>query len=112
VDDKEVVFEDILREGDKPIPDFKVLARSSLDDKRVMAMRLKDIGEIVAVTGDGTNDASTLAAADISFSVGISGTEIAREASSIVLMNDNFTIVKAMMWSRAISNAVKKFLHV
>jgi P-type Ca2+ transporter type 2C len=60
--------------------------------------RLKEMGEIVVVTVDGTNDAPALAAADIGLSIGISGTEVAREASSIVLMDDNFSsIVKAIM---------------
>jgi len=95
------------------IPNLKVIARSSPDDKRILVMRLRGMGEIVAVTGDGTNDAPALAAADIGLSMGISGTEIAREASAIVLMDDNFSsIVKAIMWGRAVNDAVKKFLQV
>jgi Ca2+-transporting ATPase len=102
-----------IEERDRIIPNLKVLARSSPEDKRILVMRLKEMGEIVAVTGDGTNDAPALAAADIGLSMGISGTEIAREASSIVLMDDNFaSIVKAMMWGRAVNDAVKKFLQV
>jgi P-type Ca2+ transporter type 2C len=98
---------------DQIIPHLRVLARSSPEDKRVLVTRLKEIGEIVAVTGDGTNDAPALAAADIGLSMGISGTEVAREASSIVLMDDNFSsIVKAIMWGRAVNDAVKKFLQV
>ncbi|KAI9654616.1 MAG: hypothetical protein M1829_000902 [Trizodia sp. TS-e1964] len=99
-------------EMDRIIPNLKVLARSSPDDKRILVTRLKEMGEIVAVTGDGTNDAPALAAAHIGLSMGISGTEVAREASSIVLMNDDFSsIVKAIMWGRAVSDAVKKFLQ-
>jgi len=95
------------------IPNLKVLARSSPEDKRVLVTRLKEMGETVAVTGDGTNDALALAAADVGFSMGIAGTEVAREASSIVLMDDNFSsIVKAIMWGRAVNDAVKKFLQV
>ncbi|KAH8897200.1 calcium-translocating P-type ATPase [Thozetella sp. PMI_491] len=99
-------------EMDAVIPRLRVLARASAEDKRTLVMRLKAMGEIVAATGDGANDASALSAADIGFSMGnISGTEIAREASSIVLTKDDFTsIVKAVMWGRAINNAVKKFL--
>lgn len=98
---------------DQVIPQLRVLARSSPEDKRVLVTRLKEMGEIVAVTGDGTNDAPALAAADIGLSMGISGTEVAREASSIVLMDDNFSsIVKAIMWGRAVNDAVKKFLQV
>jgi P-type Ca2+ transporter type 2C len=98
---------------DQIIPNLKVLARSSPEDKRVLVTRLKELGETVAVTGDGTNDALALAAADVGFSMGIAGTEVAREASSIVLMDDNFSsIVKAIMWGRAVNDAVKKFLQV
>lgn len=98
---------------DQIIPHLRVLARSSPEDKRILVTRLKEIGEIVAVTGDGTNDAPALAAADVGLSMGISGTEVAREASSIVLMDDNFSsIVKAIMWGRAVNDAVKKFLQV
>lgn len=95
------------------IPRLKVLARSTPEDKRTLVIRLREMGEIVAVTGDGTNDASALKAADVGFSMGISGTEVAREASSIVLMDDNFTsIIKAIMWGRAVNDAVCKFLQV
>ncbi|GAQ43957.1 plasma membrane calcium-transporting ATPase [Aspergillus niger] len=93
-------------------PRLKVLARSQPEDKRTLVRRLKQIGATVAVTGDGTNDAPALKAADVGFSMGISGTEIAREASAIVLMDDNFgSIVKAIMWGRAVSDAVQKFLQ-
>jgi len=95
-------------------PRLKVLARSSPDDKQRLVVCLKAMGEIVAVTGDGTNDASAMSAADVSFSMGgLSGTEVAREASSIVLLTDDFTsIVKAIMWGRAVNDSVKKFLQV
>ncbi|OJJ70289.1 hypothetical protein ASPBRDRAFT_31200 [Aspergillus brasiliensis CBS 101740] len=93
-------------------PRLKVLARSRPEDKRTLVRRLKQVGATVAVTGDGTNDAPALTAADVGFSMGISGTEIAREASAIVLMDDNFgSIVKAIMWGRAVSDAVQKFLQ-
>ena len=75
--------------------------------------RLKELGEIVAVTGDGTNVGPALKMADVGFSMGIAGTEVAKEASSIILMDDNFaSIVKAIMWGRSVSDAVKKFLQV
>ncbi|MCJ1479589.1 hypothetical protein MMC13_008275 [Lambiella insularis] len=84
------------------IPRLQVLARSSPDDKRVLVKRLKELGETVAVTGDGTNDAPALKTADVGFSMGIAGTEVAKEASAIILMDDNFaSIVKAIMWGRA-----------
>ncbi|RFU24941.1 hypothetical protein B7463_g11402, partial [Scytalidium lignicola] len=97
---------------DRIIPQLQVLARSSPEDKRILVKRLKELGETVAVTGDGTNDGPTLRAADVGFSMGISGTEVAKEASSIILMDDNFSsIVKALEWGRAVNNAVRKFLQ-
>ncbi|EFY87959.1 plasma membrane calcium-transporting ATPase 2 [Metarhizium acridum CQMa 102] len=94
------------------LPELQVLARSSPEDKRVLVTKLKELGETVAVTGDGTNDAPALKAADVGFSMGISGTEVAKEASAIVLMDDNFTsIVTALKWGRAVNDAVQKFLQ-
>ncbi|KAI1004356.1 Calcium-transporting ATPase 2 [Podosphaera aphanis] len=99
-------------EMDKIIPRLQVLARSSPEDKRILVKSLKNLGETVAVTGDGTNDAPALKTADVGFSMGISGTEVSKEASAIILMDDNFaSIVKAMMWGRAVNDAVKKFLQ-
>jgi P-type Ca2+ transporter type 2C len=100
-------------EMDRTIPKLQVLARSSPEDKRILVKRLKELGEVVAVTGDGTNDGPALRAADVGFSMGISGTEVAKEASSIILMDDNFaSIVKALEWGRAVNDSVKKFLQV
>lgn len=95
------------------IPRLQVLARSSPEDKRILVKKLKELGETVAVTGDGTNDGPALKTADVGFSMGIAGTEVAKEASAIILMDDNFaSIVKALMWGRAVNDAVKKFLQV
>jgi Ca2+-transporting ATPase len=100
------------RDMDAVIPKLCVLARSSPDDKRRLVKRLKELGETVAVTGDGTNDAPALKTADVGFSMGIAGTEVAKEASAIILMDDNFaSIVKALLWGRAVNDAVKKFLQ-
>ncbi|PGH01481.1 calcium-translocating P-type ATPase, PMCA-type [Helicocarpus griseus UAMH5409] len=94
------------------IPRLQVLARSSPEDKKILVAHLKKLGETVAVTGDGTNDAPALKTADVGFSMGIAGTEVAKEASAIILMDDNFTsIVKAMSWGRTVNDAVKKFLQ-
>ncbi|UNI15526.1 plasma membrane calcium [Purpureocillium takamizusanense] len=99
-------------EMDQILPRLQVLARSSPDDKNLLVRRLKELGETVAVTGDGTNDGPALRAADVGFSMGISGTEIAKEASSIVLMDDDFSsIVKAIQWGRTVNDAVRKFLN-
>ncbi|KAF8453833.1 hypothetical protein BGX38DRAFT_1268345 [Terfezia claveryi] len=94
------------------VQSLRVLARSSPEDKRILVKVLKDQDEIVAVTGDGTNDGPALKMADVGFSMGIAGTEVAKEASSIILMDDNFSsIVKALMWGRAVNDAVQKFLQ-
>lgn len=97
---------------DKVIPHLQVLARSSPEDKRILVARLKKLGETVAVTGDGTNDGPALKTADVGFSMGIAGTEVAKEASSIILLDDNFkSIVTAIAWGRAVNDAVAKFLQ-
>ncbi|KAI8062501.1 PMCA-type calcium-translocating P-type ATPase [Gongronella butleri] len=94
------------------LPHLRVLARCTPDDKRLLIQVLKEHGDIVAVTGDGTNDAPALKAAHVSFSMGQSGTEVAKEASSILLMNDNFAnIVHAIAWGRCVNDSVKKFLQ-
>ncbi|KAI4219321.1 MAG: hypothetical protein LQ349_008388 [Xanthoria aureola] len=99
-------------EMDEALPHLQVLARSSPDDKRILVKRLKYLGETVAVTGDGTNDGPALKLADVGFSMGIAGTEVAKEASAIILMDDNFSsIVKAVMWGRSVNDAVSKFLQ-
>lgn len=95
------------------VPHLQVLARSSPEDKRILVQTLKNLGETVAVTGDGTNDAPALKLADIGFAMGIAGTDIAKEAADIILMDDNFaSIVKALCWGRAVNDSVKKFLQV
>ncbi|CAI7580512.1 unnamed protein product [Penicillium glandicola] len=99
-------------EMDEVIPRLQVLARSSPDDKRILVERLKALGETVAVTGDGTNDGPALRTADVGFSMGIAGTEVAKEASSIILLDDNFkSIITAIAWGRAVNDAVAKFLQ-
>ncbi|ODV62004.1 calcium-transporting ATPase PMC1 [Ascoidea rubescens DSM 1968] len=96
----------------KVIPELKVLARSSPEDKKILVENLKAMREVVAVTGDGTNDAPALRLADVGFSMGVSGTEVAREASDIVLMTDDFSaIVKAIKWGRCVSISIKKFIQ-
>jgi Ca2+-transporting ATPase len=97
----------------KIVPCLQVLARSSPEDKRILVQTLKSLGETVAVTGDGTNDAPALKLADIGFAMGIAGTEVAKEAADIILMDDNFaSIVKGLCWGRTVNDSVKKFLQV
>lgn len=99
-------------EMDRVLPRLQVLARSSPTDKQILVGRLKYLGETVAVTGDGTNDGPALKMADVGFSMGIAGTEVAKEASAIILMDDNFSsIVKAILWGRSVNDSVKKFLQ-
>ncbi|KAJ3022976.1 hypothetical protein HKX48_004734 [Thoreauomyces humboldtii] len=99
-------------EMDAMLPHLQVLARSSPLDKQILVRALKRLGETVAVTGDGTNDAPALKGSDVGFSMGITGTEVAKEASDIVILDDNFaSIVKAVLWGRAVYDAVRKFLQ-
>jgi len=97
---------------DEVLPKLQVLARSSPTDKHTLVSRLKQLGEVVAVTGDGTNDAPALKEAHVGFSMGITGTEVSKEASDIILMDDNFSsIVKAVMWGRNVYDSIRKFLQ-
>lgn len=99
-------------ELDKILPKLRVLARSSPSDKHRLVTRLKFHREVVAVTGDGTNDGPALKAADVGLAMGIAGTEIAKEASDIIIMDDNFaSIVKAVMWGRSVRGNIQKFLQ-
>src|SRR4051812_45976057 len=75
------------------IPRLQVLARSSPTDKTIVVTRLRELGEVIAMTGDGTNDGPALKLADVGFSMGITGTEVAKEASAIILMTDDFNSI-------------------
>eukprot|EP01041_Mallomonas_annulata_P003293 gene3293-6525_t len=76
------------------------------------ASRVSGVGEVVGVTGDGTNDGPALKAADVGLSMGLSGTDVAKEASDIVILDDNFSsIVKAVMWGRSVFDNIRKFLQ-
>lgn len=91
---------------------LRVLARSRPEDKYLLVTGLKELGDVVAVTGDGTNDAPALKKADVGFAMGITGTEIAKQAADIIIMDDNFaSIVKACMWGRNIYDNIRKFLQ-
>ncbi|KAG8960374.1 hypothetical protein FRC05_006958 [Tulasnella sp. 425] len=94
------------------VPRLQVLARSSPEDKKILVEKLKSLGEIVGVTGDGTNDGPALKTANVGFSMGFAGTEVAKDASDIILMDDNFaSIVSAIVWGRTVNDAVRKFLR-
>ncbi|XP_030942683.1 putative calcium-transporting ATPase 13, plasma membrane-type [Quercus lobata] len=89
-----------------------VMARSSPFDKLLMVQCLKKKGHVVAVTGDGTNDAPALKEADIGLSMGIQGTEVAKESSDIVILDDNFTsVVTVLRWGRCVYTNIQKFIQ-
>ncbi|XP_065219562.1 plasma membrane calcium-transporting ATPase 2 isoform X3 [Planococcus citri] len=102
---------------DKVWPHLRVLARSSPTDKYTLVKgmidsKANDKREVVAVTGDGTNDGPALKKADVGFAMGIAGTDVAKEASDIILTDDNFSsIVKAVMWGRNVYDSIAKFLQ-
>lgn len=90
---------------------IQVLARSEPHDKLLLVRALQAEGEVVAVTGDGTNDAPALRNADVGFAMGVAGTEVAREASDIILLDDSFsTIERAVWWGRALFENIQRFL--
>ena len=92
--------------------DLRVMARSSPEDKYVLVTGLRNNDNVVAVTGDGTNDAPALKKANVGFAMGIAGTEVAKEAADIILMDDNFSsIVTATKWGRNIYGSIRKFLQ-
>lgn len=94
------------------LPRLRVLARAEPLDKLRLVNLLKGMRQVVAVTGDGTNDAPALKAADVGLAMGQSGTEVAKEASDIVLLDDNFgSIVRAVHWGRALYENIQKFIQ-
>ncbi|SHE49335.1 calcium-translocating P-type ATPase, PMCA-type [Clostridium fallax] len=99
-------------ELEKVIDKITVIARSKPITKMRVVKLLKKLGNVVAVTGDGINDAPALRNADVGISMGINGTEVSKEASDIVLLDDSFsTIVKAVEWGRGIYENLQRFLQ-
>ena len=94
------------------LPKMCILARARPLDKFRMVKLLQELGEVVAVTGDGTNDAPALKKADVGLAMGIAGTEVSKEASKIVLLDDAFsTIVKAVHWGRSLYENIQRFVQ-
>jgi P-type Ca2+ transporter type 2C len=80
--------------------------------KEEWAVSRNGVGEVVGVTGDGTNDGPALKAADVGLSMGLSGTDVAKKASDIIIMDDRFSsIVKAVLWGRSVFDNIRKFLQ-
>ena len=93
------------------LPKIRVIARSTPVIKMRVVKTLKAMNCVVAVTGDGINDAPAIKNADIGLAMGISGTEVSKEASDIVLLDDSFsTIVKAIQWGRGIYENFQRFI--
>jgi Ca2+-transporting ATPase len=100
--------EDLTRQ----LAGLRVLARAQPLDKYKMVELLQKQQHVVAVTGDGANDAPALKKADVGLAMGVAGAEVAKEASKIVLLDDAFsTIVKAVHWGRALYENIQRFLQ-
>lgn len=94
------------------LPKVRVIARSTPMLKMRVVRTLRGQGNVVAVTGDGINDAPALKSADVGIAMGISGTEVSKEAAEIVLLNDSFsTIVTTVKWGRGIYENFKRFIQ-
>ncbi|KAI3777163.1 hypothetical protein L1987_46959 [Smallanthus sonchifolius] len=102
-----------LKELLEIIPKIQVMARSSPLDKHTLVKHLRTtFGEVVAVTGDGTNDAPALHEADIGLAMGIAGTEVAKESADVIILDDNFsTIVTVAKWGRSVYVNIQKFVQ-
>ncbi|MBQ9874189.1 MAG: calcium-translocating P-type ATPase, PMCA-type [Thermoguttaceae bacterium] len=115
-DEIAMTSEEFAQVSDEELPEvaekLRVLARSTPSDKLRLVQALHRKGEVVAMTGDGTNDAPALKAADVGLSMGITGTEVAKEASDIILIDDNFkSVVTGVWWGRTLFQNIRRFLQ-
>ena len=100
------------REFAEALSKIRVIARSTPLVKMRVVNTLKSLGGVVAVTGDGINDAPAIKNADVGIAMGVAGTEVSKEASDIVLLDDSFsTIVKAVQWGRGIYENFQRFIQ-
>lgn len=100
-----------LEEASLAAKKIKILSRARPADKMKMVKLLQQSGEVVAVTGDGTNDAPALNHANVGLSMGITGTSVAKEASDIILLDDSFpSVVKGIMWGRSLYDNIQRFV--
>lgn len=107
-------FIDTLSDEDlqEEIKTISIVARSKPDTKMRIVNALQNNGEVVAVTGDGINDAPALSKADVGIAMGISGTEVSKSAADIILTDDSFsTIVKGIQWGRGIYDNFQRFIQ-
>ncbi len=99
-------------EAKEKLPRIRILARARPLDKYRTVRLLQELRHVVAVTGDGTNNAPALKKADVGLAMGVSGTEVAKEASKIVLLDDSFaTIVNAVHWGRSLYENIQRFIQ-
>ncbi|GKT16187.1 Calcium-transporting ATPase PAT1 [Aduncisulcus paluster] len=97
---------------DAVLDDIVVIARSSPQDKLRLVKRLRYHGEVVAASGDGSNDAPILKQSDVGFAMNIAGTDVAKQAADIILMDDNFnSMVRAVVWGRTVYDNIRKFIQ-
>lgn len=88
------------------------MARSRPEDKYLLVTGLMNMMEVVAVTGDGTNDAPALSKADVGFGMGLTGTKVCKAAADIIIQDDSFSsVVKACSWGRNVYDNIKRFLQ-
>jgi Ca2+ transporting ATPase len=112
--DKDEIVEFALNDKEKffsVIQKMKVLARCSPEDKLLLTVGLKELGEVVAVIGDGSNDSAALKQSDLGIAM-MSGTQLAKQSSDIILLDDNFySVLNSIKWGRNVYACTRKFLQ-